>query len=292
MNNKKYKATMGVIAGLTVITGGLFAYDNIYLEKQKEADLTTIYLAKNDIQAHTKITPEMFDGVKVQSNSVIPNTVINLEGVKGYELKGGLLKGETLSAQRLENADTKKDGNLLLEIIPDFVGDVAVQDNIKVYVQMSNRDTGEVTVKELFKEKKIVPSGEQGLIEGVSTTSTTNSNEPVGYHVNASEEEVENYYIAKATGQLIVIKIEDVDTNSISSKEIKPFDKNDEDVKNASKESATSNEGLAVMTYTVESGDTLDTLALKFKTKNETISGLNEGKTTFKAGEMIQVPAN
>ncbi|PLS19739.1 hypothetical protein CVD28_04835 [Bacillus sp. M6-12] len=291
MNNKKYKTTMGAIVGLMVLSGGIFAYENVIAPKQEQANKVTIYVAKQDIQAHTAIQADMLMPLEIDNTSVLSSYVSDLNSVVGKELKGGLLKGEPLTKQRLEEKGTSKVGNLTLKITPDSVGDIKVNDNVKVYVQLTDEETGEVSVKELFANKKVMKEteAESGALLGGGKEEKNGT-----FNVVASEKEAKDYFVAKTTGQILVVKINDLDTNKIASgtESSDKFDADSEEVKNASKQDDSGSEGQAISTYTVKSGDTLESLALKFKTKKETISALNNGKEEFDAGEMIQVPAN
>lgn len=292
MNNKKYKTTMGTIGVLMLISGGMFAYENVYKVKQAEENKVTIYVAKEDVQAHTKVTADMFKPLDIDNTSVLGGYVLDLNSVVGKELKGGLLKGEPLTAQRLQDAGDLNNGELVLKILPDSVGDVLPNDNVKVYVQLQNSDTGEITIKELFANKKVI--GQQLAESALLATNQEKATD--SFNIYATEAEVKDYYVAKQSGSIIVVKINDLDTENISTdkggKKTDKFDADSEDVKNSTKENDAGNEGQAIVTYTVKSGDTLEGLALKFKTKKETISSLNNGKTEFNEGEMIQVPAN
>lgn len=291
MNNKKYKTTMGTIVGLLVIAGGLFGYENIIKVKHEEANKVTIYVAKKDIQAHTKVTADMFKPLEIDNTSVLAGYVIDLNSVIGKELKGGLLQGEPLIAQRLQDAGTTNNGGLVLKVRPDSVGDILPNDNVKIYVQLQNSDTGEITIKELFANKKVIG---QEMAES-ALLSTNQEQATDSFNIYATEDEVKDYYVAKKSGTIIAVKINELDTTKIvSDKSMKnnKFNANSEEVKNSTKETDAGNEGQAIMTYTVNEGDTLDSLALKFKTKIDTITALNSGKTEFEVGEMIQVPAN
>lgn len=281
---------MGTIVSLMVLSGGLFAYENVYVAKQKEANKALIYVANQDIQAHTAITADMFQPVSIDNTSVLQGYVLDLNSVNGKELKGGLLQGEPLTQQRLAKKGTYKEGELTLKVVPDSVGDIKGNDNVKVYVQLVDEDTGEVSVKELFEDKKVM---EEQKAEG-TLLSQEKQDAPVSFNIVATAKEVKDYYVAKQSGQILVVKINDLDTGKISSdsKGADKFDSDSAEVKNASKQDDSANQGQAVVTYTVRKGDTLESLSLKFKTKKETISALNDGREEFNAGEMIQVPAN
>lgn len=288
MNKKKYKTTMGAIAGLMVLSGGMFAYENVYVAKQEQANKVTIFVAKQDIQAHTAVKPDMFMPIQIDNTSVLRGYVLDVNSVAGKTLKGGILQGEPLTQQRLAEKDKTKIGELMLKITPDSVGDVVANDNVRVYVQLVDEDTGEVTVKELFENKKIIgqEATEQSLLGGGSQEKTAD------FNVIATEAEVKDYFIAKQSGVILVVKINEVDTDKISSEGVDKFDADSDEVKNATKENNDKGEGQAIQTYTVKENDTLESLSLKFKTKKDTISALNNGKETFEVGEMIQVPAN
>lgn len=290
MNNKKYKTTMGAIAGLMLLSGGMFAYENFYLAKQEEANKITVYVAKQDIQAHTSIKAEMFQPLQIDRTSVLQGYVLDLNSVVGKELKGGLLIGEPLTKQRLDEEGNNKVGELTLQITPDTVGDIQVNDNVKVYVQLVNEDSGEVTVKELFANKKVYKEteAENSLLPGGKEKSANS------FNVIATEKEVKDYFVAKQSGSIMVVKINELDTEKITSdaKAVDKFEADSDEVKNASKQDNGGDEGQAISTYTVKNGDSLESLSLKFKTKKETISALNGGKEEFEAGEMIQIPAN
>lgn len=291
MNNKKYKTTMGTIVGLMVLSGGLFAYENFYVAKQQEANKVTIYVAKEDIQAHTAITADMFMPLQIDNTSVLKGYVIDVNSVVGKELKGGLLQGEPLTQQRLESKGTSKQGDLTLKITPDSVGDVKANDNVKIYVELTDKDTGEVSVKQLFANKKVLKDAQTST----SILSANKDDKNNGFNITVTGKEATDYFVAKDSGKILVVKINELDTNKISSHATKSkdkFDANSEEVKNASKQSGSESEGQAIQTYTVKKGDTLESLSLKFKTKKETISALNNNKETFESGEMIQVPAN
>lgn len=288
MNNKKYKTTMGTIAGLMVLSGGMFAYENVYVAKQKEANKVSIFVAKEDIQAHTLVKPDMFMSIPIDNTSVLNGYVLDLKSISGKTLKGGILKGEPLTKQRLAQKDKTSNGELMLQITPDSIGDVGANDNVRIYVQLVNEESGEVTVKELFENKKIVgkETTEQSLLGGGGHDDST------AFNIIATEKEVKDYFVAKQTGTILVVKINELDTDEISSTGVEKFDANSEEVKKATKDSGNNSEGQAIKTYTVEEKDTLASLSLKFKTKKETISALNNGKDSFDVGEMIQVPAN
>ncbi|WCK57698.1 LysM peptidoglycan-binding domain-containing protein (plasmid) [Aneurinibacillus sp. Ricciae_BoGa-3] len=293
MNDKRYKTAIGSIVGLLALSGGLFAYQNVYVAKQQQANKATIYLANKDITAHTALSPDMFQAVQIGKDSFVPGYVDNMNGIVGKQLKGGLLKGEPLTAQRLETKKASSEGNLLVKIAPAYSSELKVGDKIRVYVRVTSRETNSTTTYFLF-EKTVVqimpPSSNSGDVIKVPT-----------FQVHASDKEVQLFYDAQKDGDIAVTTVDELDSTKINS------EKNYADTKAQSldgkvydpttanpvgQNGGANSQSQAVMTYQVQTGDTLSSMALKFKTSNYAISALNNSRTNFKAGETINVPAN
>lgn len=64
---------------------------------------TTIYVAKEDIQAKTEVNESMFTPVHIAKGGLLKGYVTDISQIKGAQLKGGLLKGEPIATQRLES---------------------------------------------------------------------------------------------------------------------------------------------------------------------------------------------
>lgn len=306
MNSKKYKLTISLVVVLILLAGGLFVFDNFYLAEQQRANLVNIYVAKDDVQAYTKVTEEMFREISIHQDSVLPVYVTNFEEIKGKELLGAILKNEPLTTVRLTDGKERKDGEFSLKIESDFMGDVKQDDLIRVYVQITDKNTLKNEVKLLFDTKKIrkMTTPDNIILQGQQGIKIAN------IHINATEAELKDYYIAKSIGTIIVAKYDNLDIEKIKSEDtskedkaeesIKPmdlgtedkFDVNSEIVKNAKEmNNKKDGEGISVMSYVVQEDETTEDLTIKFKTDLRTISELNEGKTEFNAGETITVPA-
>ena len=208
----------------------------------------------------------------------------------GKALQGGLLKGESLTLQRLATKNSSE-GNLLLKIEPDFSGDVLTNDNVRVYVELINPDTKGTSVKVLYDHKKVQKvTTPDNMILSTPKEGIKNPN----FHINVTEDELKEYYVAKQAGFIIVSKLNSLDIKELKSDPTLKFDENSSDVKNSSKDklaSSSTDKGLAVMSYQMQQGDTIDSLSLKFKTSKETIESLNGGQSSFKAGDNLTVPA-
>ena len=173
------------------------------------------------------------------------------------------------------------------------VGDVQAEDLIRVYVQLTDKNTKESQMKVLFDAKKVkkVTSADNVILSG-----SQQGVKVANVHINATEQELQDYYIAKQKGLIIVAKYDILDIGEIETKttnvnEDNKFDANSDIVENSSRPTEENEEGISVMSYVVQAGETIDTLSIKFKTDAETISSLNEGRDVFEAGEIIIVPA-
>lgn len=304
MDNKRYKTSIVMIAGLTVVAGGLFGYQNFYYNKQQLKQQTTIYVAKSDIQAKTKLSADMLEAKSIPASGVLDNyvTQANLDKVVGKELKGGLLTGEPLTTVRVNADGSDLDSNLVLKLEPDFMGQIQANDNVKVYVMLTDKNTGDVTMKDLFSNKKILPgdSANQQSIVNVSAGQT--SDKSTQLLIKVSDAELQAYYKAKATGKIVVSKITDLDTEDISSKgsvqdsaskdtASNQYDAKSSEAKSSYRPTDGSDNSIAMETYVVQPGDTVDSLSKKFKTTPDVISKLNNNSSVFKSGDKIVVPA-
>lgn len=300
MDNKKYKTMICTIVGLTTVAGAMFVYQNFYLESKQRSNQTVIYVANQDIQAKTKIQADMFQAKTIFTDSVLDSYITDdkLQEVLDKELKGGLLKGEPLTSVRLNKENEDLSNNLVLKLEPDYKSEVKTDDNVKVYVMLTDRVTGEVSMKQLFaSEKKLLePEADKN-----NTVTTTDTSETQVLLVKVTDEELRDYYKAKATGKIIVSKVSDLDLQDIvSDKDLEQsedqkngdmFDVDSEEAQNSYRATDNKDNSIAVMSYTVQEDDTIDTLSLKFKTSAHQIKMLNDNKDSFVVGDVITVPA-
>ena len=277
MNNKKINKIIFTMVGLTAFSGALFAYDNFYLSKQNTNEV--IYVAKQDIPAKTVLKEDMFQAISVPSNGVLSVYVTNLNEITGKQLKGGLLKDEPLSKNRLT---TEKDLEHNLEIkIEADESSISVKNNeyVNLYVILSIN--GDVQIRKVFDSKQIKVE-----TTGEGETATTYLT------MKANEEEVNKYLDAKERGKILIVKNNDLDGN----KDVTDYDPNSEEAQNATKptedEEKTETPSVSVITKTFEEGDTLEDLSVKYKTSVENIKKLNNNKQEFNVGDEIILPAN
>lgn len=296
MENKKYRTLVGVITGLTVLSGGMFGYQNFYLHKKAERNMATVYVAKSDISARTKITDDMFQKVQVNRIGILKGYVTNIDQYVGKELKGGLLKGEPLSSVRVANDEYDANCNLLIKLEPDYAGEIKPGENIKVYVILTDKHSGEASVRLLLDNKKVYTNeSNKKKAELVQSNSTDETTKP-DLLVKVTEDELKNYYDAKSIGKIIVSKITSVDlvvkgkAVGVNSNE-KTYDPNSKEAKNSYKPTNNKDNSISVMKYRVQKKDDLNTISIKFKTSEDVITKLNNNRSEFKEGEEIAVPA-
>lgn len=278
MNNKKINKIIYTMVGLTAFSGALFAYDNFYLSSQNETQL--IYVAKQDIPAKTVLKADMFESVKVPTAGVLPTYITNINDVVGKKLKGGLLKDEPLSKNRLTTEeDLEHNLEIRIDVDPTSIS-VATNDYINLYVVLNVN--GDVQIKKVFDSKQVKvesSSSEEGSSSFIS--------------IKANEEEVSKYLDANERGKILIVKNHDLDADE----DITDYDPNSEDAQNATppteeeqEEGATPT--VSVVEKTFEEGDTLDELAIRYKTSVENIKKLNNNKEEFNVGDIIILPAN
>lgn len=272
----KIVITMGVLA---CVSGGLFAYQNFYLTKNNENEI--IYLAKGDIPAMTSVTSEMFKPVSVPKNGVLPGYVTNINEIVGKELRGGLLADEPLSKSRLiTNKDSKFDLEIKLE--SDISVPIKNNEYVNVYVILKDSQ-GKVEVRKVFDTKQI-------QVAGVGASATDISETIIS--VKVTEDELTSYYDARERGKVIIAKNNSLDAKTDITD--KKYDPNSQEAQTAVKPSdkEEGDNAISVIEKKIEEGETLDTLAVKYKTTVNEIKKLNNGKSDFNVGENIVLPAN
>lgn len=280
MNNKKINKIIFTMVGLTAFSGALFAYDNFYLSSQNTTQV--IFVAKHDIPSKTVLKQDMFEPVTIPTSGVLPTYVTNLNEIVGKQLKGGLLKEEPLSKNRL-TTETDLAHNLQIRIEAD-PSSISVNTNEYVNLYVILNVNGEVQIRKVFDSKQI-------KVENVSSGDTSTT----FLSMNANEEEVSKYLDAKERGKILIVKNNDLDGN----KDVTNYDPSSEEAQNATKpteESKDNDKGetptVSVIEKTFEEGDTLDNLAIKYKTNVDNIKKLNNDKEEFKVGDVIILPAN
>lgn len=292
MDNKNRQRNLNLtLIGLATASIVMFTYSNIYQPNFAEKELVEVYIAAEDIPADVPLEKDMVMGVKIDKESHIPGTITNVEGVLGKQLQGSLLKGELLSEGRISDEE-KSDGPLIAEIQVPTTIPLKNNDSIRVYVQYKAKDS-KVKVQELFHEKKVISRDNindttlgQKAVEATESAVGNSSDGNVIY-VKLTDKEAMDYQEAVTTGTLYVVKIADVEekTTLSSGERVSKHDANEE-----SKEDKDSKNTVA--NYEVKESDDISSIAKKFMTTEAKIAELNDGRTSFDTGDMVNVPGN
>lgn len=275
LNNKKVNKIVYTMIGATLVSGGLFAYQQFYLNNQNDEQI--IYVAKQDIPNNTEIKEDMLEAVTVPKDGVLSTYVTNVNDVLGKSMSGGLLKDEPLSKARLINSEDTKN---ILELKIDYDNEIPLNNNdyINIYVILTN-NSGETVVQKLFERKLVTV-----------TTVTTSDSTSSYYTLKVTEEEALNYYTASETGKLVVVKDKSLDGSEDIT--LVNYDRESDEAKNAVTPSENTDGTISIVSKTFGENDTLENLAIKYKTNVDTIKKLNNDKTEFKVGDVINLPAN
>lgn len=292
MNEAKSSKLMRTSVMLTGITVSLFLYQNVIYPTWIEKDgLTTVYTAKKDIKMGTKLDVEMFETNEISAKNVLKGMITDTNDIKDKYLVAGLMEGEVLFDSRISPEKVDASQIYTIPFKSEYMTHVVPGDFISVYVKMEVENEGTV-IRELFAKKEIV--------EGTNSTSAEDDSEGVvAVCIKVSEEEMKKYYLAQTKGVIIGVKIDSQDPIGGIAK---PFDENEEttgsseDGNNNSNSQEIDRESLeeeetGIMEYEVQEGDTLKSLALKFKTSESKIKSLNNNREEFEQGDMILVPA-
>lgn len=274
-----------ILSGLTLVTVGLFSYQNIYVPNVVLDKEVLVYVAKSDIPAYTEIDDKMFQAVPIAERSLLSGSVTDISSVIGKQLSGSLKKDEMLFETRL-TMDEVPEGELLTEVKITSRLPLEDNDNIRVFVKFQG-DGNRFTVKELFTSKKVFTKDTiMGIPEDGSQQ--TESGTGMEFYLKLDQNEVLQYEEAVSTGTIVAVKL--IDDDEVS-KSVEPdgSDVQTELVSDRQPVEETAKRGS--VEYTVKEGETMKTVADKFVTTENKISELNAGKGELEAGDKILVPA-
>ena len=287
--SKKGMSTQGkVLAGLTVLSVGLFGYQNIYVpnfEMEKEA---IVYVARDDIPAYTEVDATMFQGVSITERSVVPGSVTNIASVDGKKLSGTLKKGELLSTARLTD-DAVMEGELLTEVKIESNLPLKDNDNIRIFKKYQG-EGGKFIVEELFDSKKVFT---KNTVFGVVEESASQSQgDGMKFYLKLDQEEVLKYEEAISTGQIIAVKIIGDEAVQATKGQTESETETSGQTKLVSdKEPIQTEDNRGTVQYTVKEGEDLSGIAETFFTSESKLREMNDGITDVEAGDKILVPA-
>ena len=291
-NQQKSLFTLLVLLGTSVV---LFFVQNVFLPQQQASEVTTVYVAAENIPSDTLISADMFTTVSVPTDSVVEGSVLNVAEVEGQRLQGGLLQGEMLFAQRL-SAETAAEGDLYIKVEPDYPVDLEDGEFVRISVQYTE-ETG-IQIDTLFDKKQVFSSTRVlNLVEGSETT---------GYYLLVDKDEMEAYYTAKSTGLIIMNKYDTLSASEVipaqnssnpeedavtaeTESETASANKNAKPAATDEPEAATTNEEMT-LNYAVKEGDTFESIAFDLEVEVSELKALNPGTTEVTKGQLINIP--
>lgn len=254
---------------------GLTYMNTSYIPAKQASEKVTIYVAAEDINPNVDLTSYMFVPTTINKADLLPGYITDVAVLENVYSNTTIYKNEPLMVSRVrENAEVE--GNYEIKLEPNFSGKLEKKDVVQVFVQLVNKDTGEVSVYSLFDRKQIQN------IEFIDSSVNTIS----GLYVNVTEDELKDYYKAKEKGSIIIGKI----TNDNTTK-VEKIDFNSEAYLNATSQTETTNQQ-TVQSVVVNNGDTLESIATKYGTTVEAIQEVNLGLETLTVGQSINVPTH
>lgn len=272
---KKDKLFMLLLVVTFVITAGMFYYQNFYLEQKAEENKVTVLVAKKDIPEGTLFTTENVGAIKMDKEFVLPNYITSFEELQGKKANSDLLQNELITKGRV---DQNTGGSKLFSVSVkgEFNSTIAKGDAIRVYVQKEN---GEVL--ELFNKKEVQQVNFKKNASG-KETSTIES-----LDVLMSDKEAIDYFHAQKEGTILVVKYNDLTENNQTA--VNKFESQGNHVSDAKLADEQDSEAESeTVVYTVESGDTWDTVAEKLGTTAGELKKQNPGLVTLTPGDQIQ----
>lgn len=254
---------------------GLTYMNTSYIPAKQASEKVTIYVAAEDINPNVDLTSSMFVPTTINKADLLPGYITDVAVLENVYSNTNIYKNEPLMVSRVRET-VEVEGNYEIKLEPNFSGKLEKKDVVQVFVQLVNKDTGEVSVYSLFDRKQIQN------IEFIDSSVNTIS----GLYVNVTEDELKDYYKAKEKGSIIIGKI----TNDNTTK-VEKIDFNSEAYLNATSQTETINQQ-TVQSVVVNNGDTLESIATKYGTTVEAIQEVNLGLETLTVGQSINVPTH
>lgn len=280
-NSFKIQYTLGFIALLA--GAGMFTYDNFISDEIKAKTTTTVYVAKDEIPAHTQITKDMFNAVTIPKNGIVGKSIQNLKDVIGDYTVHGLKAGELLMEQQLSEDALNSEGDLLIPVEGVYVSDITPTDTVGIYVVYTEKD-GATTIKRVLKSKRVYVQ---------SNYSAETGTDEMSYFVKVNESELQAYFEALKKGEIIIAKhLNEVELSNdvIKGETIEDFVIGGDESLDFNSDQA-SNEKPSSAIYTPTGKDTWESIAAKFKISVQELYDLNPDIVKIEPNIKLIVPA-
>lgn len=260
---------MVVLLACIGIILGLLGYEFLYLPRVQTSDMTTVFVASEDIPTSGELNEENVSAVQIPSEGVLPGMATSPDEIIGNHVVAGLNAGEAIFTQRMTSS--VEEGELYVRVEPDYQINLSEGDQVRVIFQQG-------TDFQVLFERKTVHSAD-------SVVGSVVQGQASGFYFLMTEDEVENYYTAKENGRVIFTQIDNLATNEdISSGEGTTELELNENVEESSEDEVN------LLRYTVEDGETVESISEDLNVDIETIQDLNADLSEIEAGDILVVP--
>lgn len=273
------KILMSVLAVLFIAVAGMFYYSNFYTVQQQEKDLVDVYIAKKDISQGSLFTENNVGKVSMKKELVLEGYVTDFKKLKNLSAVSTIYKNEVLTQARVAD---KKTGEKLhvVSIIPlNEVQGLEEGDSVRVFAKPRFMSQ----VYELFEIKEVQAVNFKKQSSGEETALVQSID------LNVSDEEVEIYERALASGDISVVLYSDL--SDVNTQEFLPYEEVAYLVEIGQDRAKMANKKIDyyyIGIHKVESGDTWESLASKYKHSIADLQLFNQ-TTTLKVDDVILV---
>lgn len=269
---KRMKIFLIVLLFLTVV---LFALQNFGLPFLTNNAVTQYYMANTDIAPYSELTSDMFTRVEVNADEVPSGFVTNFAEVEGHYANGKIHEGDYLTMNDV--LATNDEAGLLytMEITSDYSGPLQYDTYVDIYTLSSDNVT-----ELLFSNKRLYSAGGQVLAgDGTSTETAVDRK-----YIKVTKQEMLEYYSKLKSYSIIILPVaeayvgtQDNATSSSTSSYTPSSSTKDEDE-------------MATFRWTIQEGETWESIAQDWGTDVETLQELNSDIDEVEEGINILIP--
>lgn len=205
INQSRYRLFLMISSALATLSVAMFIYQHFFYEASRLKEMTTVYVVAAPIDAHTTVDPGDLKEVKIPAQSLIDGMITDLSMLTEtphYAIHR-LTKGEILVTSQLTTDNLNAEGTLLVPLEGNYISDVIAGDMVSFYTIVpiySDNSPTQFTVKKLFNSKKVYSNGRFNTVDAVI------EGENVALYIKVTEEEMNAYYQALKTSEIIVAK--------------------------------------------------------------------------------------
>lgn len=206
INQSRYRLFLMISSILATLSVAMFIYQHFFYEERRLKDLVSVYIVASPVDAHEVITPGDLKELKIPQQALIDGMVTNLSTlneIPHYTLHS-LKKGEILVESQLTTENLHNEGTLLVPLTGNYVSEITAGDMVSFYTLAPDiiEDNGhQYSVSKLFSAKKVYANGRLDVVDAI-----VEGGESSQYYIKVTEEEMNAYYQALKTSEIIVAK--------------------------------------------------------------------------------------